>query len=344
MMLGSMDSTTIPADIDTAAFDRIHERCAVLRAQIGRVIVGQEEIIESLLAAILCQGHVLIVGVPGLAKTLLVRTLGAGLGLGFKRIQFTPDMMPSDILGTELIQEDSATGQRVFRFAPGPVFSQLILADEINRTPPKTQAALLEAMAERQVTVAGKTMKLDEPFVVVATQNPIEQEGTYPLPEAQLDRFMFSLWMDYPTQAQEVEIVCQTPRIQSEQISEAFDTAGLLESCRAVWQMPVSRHVADYAVALARATRPGEPGAPEITQQYVAWGAGPRAGQFMVLGAKAIAAIAGQPTPGCDHVRQVAMAVLRHRLVTNYAATGDGVTTADIVTGVLKAVAEPSYE
>jgi len=344
MMPGPMSDASTSADVDTAAFDRIGDRCAALREQIGRVIVGQEEIVESLLAAILCQGHVLIVGVPGLAKTLLVRTLGAGLGLGFKRIQFTPDMMPSDILGTELIQEDSATGQRVLRFAPGPVFSQLILADEINRTPPKTQAALLEAMAERQVTVAGKTMKLDEPFVVVATQNPIEQEGTYPLPEAQLDRFMFSLWMDYPSQAQEVEIVCETPRIQSEQISEVFDAAALLESSRAVWRMPVSRHVADYAVALARATRPDEPGAPEVTGQYVAWGAGPRAGQFMVLGAKALAAMAGRPTPDCDHVRRVAMAVLRHRLVTNYAATGDGVTAADIVAGVLKAVAEPSYE
>ena len=195
-----MEGISTPAEVDAAVFDRIQEQCAALRGQIGRVIVGQDEIIQSLLSAILCQGHVLIVGVPGLAKTLLVRTLGAGLGMGFKRIQFTPDMMPSDILGTELIQEDSATGQRVLRFVPGPVFSQFILADEINRTPPKTQAALLEAMAERQVTVAGKTMKLDEPFVVVATQNPIEQEGTYPLPEAQLDRFMFSLWMDYPSQ------------------------------------------------------------------------------------------------------------------------------------------------
>ena len=187
-------------------------------------------------------------------------------------------------------------------------------------------------------------MKLDEPFVVVATQNPIEQEGTYPLPEAQLDRFMFSLWMDYPSQSQEVEIVCETPRIQSEQIESVFDVAGLLGSSQAVWQMPVSRHVADYAVSLARATRPSDPSAPEVTQRYVAWGAGPRSGQFMVLGAKAMAAMAGEPTPGCDHVRQVAMAVLRHRIVTNYAATGDGVTTADVVAGVLQAIPEPSYK
>ncbi len=336
-----MSSDTSPPTIET--FDRIAERCRALREQLERVIVGQDAIIDQLLTALLTQGHVLIVGVPGLAKTLLVRTLAGALGLSFKRIQFTPDMMPSDILGTELIQEDAATGHRELKYVPGPVFAQLILADEINRTPPKTQAALLEAMAERQVTVAGRTMPLPEPFVVVATQNPIEQEGTYPLPEAQLDRFMYSLWMDYPSREEEVRIVAETPRIMAETVDAVFEPQALVESARAVWHMPVSDHVVRYAVDLARATRPDEPGAPAFARQYVEWGAGPRAGQYLVAGAKAVAAIAGKPTPECGDVASVAMSVLRHRIVVNYTATGDNITPRDVVEQVVAHVEEEDY-
>ena len=326
-----------------AAFDRIARSAAALREQLGHVIVGQSEGVELLMVSLLCRGHTLIVGVPGLAKTMLVRTLARAVGLRFRRIQFTPDMMPSDILGTELIQEDPETGQRSLKFAPGPVFAQLILADEVNRTPPKTQAALLEAMAERQVTVAGRTMPLEEPFVVVATQNPIEQEGTYPLPEAQLDRFMFSLWMDYPGKAEEVEIVAGTPRIHAATVEPVLDGPSLLEAAEVIWQMPVSDHVVNYAVDLARATRPGEADAPAVTRQYVEWGAGPRAGQYLVHGAKALAAMRGDPAPACKHVRDLAMHVLRHRVVVNYAATGDGLSSRDVVEKILAEVPEPDY-
>lgn len=328
---------------DAAMFDEIRDRCGKLREQINRVIVGQEPIVDLLLVALFCQGHVLIVGVPGLAKTLLVRTLSRAMHLDFHRIQFTPDMMPSDILGTELIQEDPQTGARSMRFAPGPIFSQLILADEINRTPPKTQAALLEAMAEGQVSIAGDTMKLHQPFFVVATQNPIEQEGTYPLPEAQLDRFMFSLWMDYPSRDEEIDIVEQTPRIRKQKVDQVFDEVTLLRCIELIWQMPVSRHVVEYAVNLARASRPQEENAPKFVRNFVSWGAGPRAGQYLIHGAKALAAIEGEPTPGCEHVRRVAVAVLRHRILVNYAASGEGVTAADVVKGIIESVNEPAY-
>ncbi len=307
------------------------------------MIVGQDEAVEDLLIALLCHGHVLIVGVPGLAKTLLVRTLARALDLNFRRVQFTPDMMPSDILGTELIQEDPQTGQRSLRFVPGPIFTQLLLADEINRTPPKTQAALLEAMAERQVTVAGHTQALDPPFIVVATQNPIEQEGTYALPEAQLDRFMFSLWMDYPELEQEIQIVAETPRIASQAVDAVFERAALLESAAMIEQMPVSRHVVEYAVKLARSTRPGDELATPETKKYVEWGAGPRAGQYLIAAARALAAMSGQPTPNCGHVRRAAMAVLRHRVLVNYAATGEGIDARWVIAAVLEQVTEPSY-
>jgi len=332
----------MPSPNDLTAYDAIAQRCRTLRDQLNRVIVGQADILDELLAALFCQGHVLIVGVPGLAKTLMVRTLARALDLEFHRIQFTPDMMPSDILGTELIQEDPDTGDRHLKFVPGPVFAQLILADEINRTPPKTQSALLEAMAEKQVTVAGRTMPLQQPFIVVATQNPIEQEGTYPLPEAQLDRFMFSLWIDYPTRDEEVQIVAQTPRIMAEQVERAFDRDTLLQCCNVIWQVPVSDHVVQYAVDLARATRPAEPHAPAITRKYVEWGAGPRAGQYLIHGAKALAAIDGEPTPHCNHVRRIAMAVLRHRVIPNYAATGDNLTAADLIEKLLDEIEEPT--
>ena len=330
-----MPDTAVPADV-------LQARCAALREAIARVVVGQREIVDALLVALLCRGHVLVVGVPGLAKTMLVRTLAAATDLSFSRIQFTPDMMPSDILGVELVEE-SASGQRGLRFVRGPVFAQLILADEINRTPPRTQAALLEAMAEHQVTVGGKSLRLDEPFVVVATQNPIEQEGTYPLPEAQLDRFMFSLWMDYPGLADERRIVAETRRIQGEHIEAVMSRSELLQLTESVASMPVSEHVVDYAVRLARATRPKEPDAPAATRQYVSWGAGPRAGQFMVHAARAMAALAGEPAPGCVHVRAAAMHVLRHRIVMNYAATGEGIGSDAIVQAVLDHVREADY-
>ena len=328
---------------ELADFDRIGQRMAALRAQLQRVVVGQEATVEALLVALLCRGHVLVVGVPGLAKTMLVRTLARATGLAFRRIQFTPDMMPSDVLGTELIQEDPHTGQRSLRFARGPVFTQLLLADEINRTPPRTQSALLEAMAEGQVTVAGRTQHLDEPFIVVATQNPIEQEGTYPLPEAQLDRFLFSLWMDYPDRAEERRIVAETPRIHAEAIEPALTREELLRYADLVWRMPVSPHVVDYAVAVARATRPTDPDAAPMAKQMVEWGAGPRAGQAMVHAAKALAAMEGLPAPGADHVRRVAMAALRHRIVMNYAAAADGIDSVAAVRDVLDHVREADY-
>ncbi|MBX2851270.1 MAG: MoxR family ATPase [Phycisphaeraceae bacterium] len=334
--------TQIKADL--ADFDAIAGKLDALRSALGSVIVGQEDAIELLLTALLCRGHVLVIGVPGLAKTLLVRTLARAVGLDFSRIQFTPDMMPSDILGTELIQEDEK-GDRHLRFVKGPVFAQLILADEINRTPPKTQSALLEAMAEHQVTAAGKTMRLDEPFVVVATQNPIEQEGTYPLPEAQLDRFMFALEVGYPTLDEEKMIVADTPRITSaaNEVEPVVTREELLKFADAVWRMPVSEHVVDYAVRLARATRPDDAGAPDHVQQYVGWGAGPRAGPALLHGAKAVAAIAGDPTPSCEHIKQVAPSVLRHRVLTNYAAAGDGVDAGNLVQAVINAVQPATY-
>ena len=329
---------------DLADFDAIADKLDALRTALGSVIVGQHDAIDLLLTALLCRGHVLVVGVPGLAKTLLVRTLAKAVGLHFSRIQFTPDMMPSDILGTELIQEDE-TGQRHLRFIRGPVFAQLILADEINRTPPKTQAALLEAMAEHQVTVSGKSITLEEPFVVVATQNPIEQEGTYPLPEAQLDRFMFALQVGYPTLEEEKTIVAQTPRIvaAANEVTPVVTRDELLRFADAVWRMPVSEHVVDYAVRLARATRPDDAGSPDMVKKYVGWGAGPRAGQALLHGAKAIAAMAGEPTPSCEHIDKIAPSVLRHRVLTNYAAAGDGVSAGDVVKAVVAAVTPARY-
>ncbi|MEM9020598.1 MAG: MoxR family ATPase [Planctomycetota bacterium] len=331
------DPADQPATLED--FDGIAPAMQSLRQTLSSVIVGQTDTIELLLAALLCRAHVLIVGVPGLAKTLLVRTLASAVGLQFGRIQFTPDLMPADILGTELIQENER-GERHLKFVPGPVFAQLILADEINRTPPKTQSALLEAMAERQVTVSGRSMKLDEPFVVVATQNPIEQEGTYPLPEAQLDRFMFGLKVDYPTLEQEVSVVGRTPDIAaaSARIEPVVDRAQLMRFSDAVWRMPVTGLVVDYAVRLARATRPGDPEAPETVSRHVGWGAGPRAGQALVHAAKALAAMQGEPTPTPEHIRHVAPAVLRHRVLTNFAAAGEGVGIDQILSQVIERV------
>jgi MoxR-like ATPase len=316
---------------------------ARLKQEIAKVIIGQEEIVRQLLTAIFCQGHVLIIGVPGLAKTLLVKTLAQVLAWKFKRIQFTPDMMPADIIGMELLQEDRPSGARSLRFMPGPVFANIILADEINRTPPKTQSALLEAMQEYTVTSMGRSYPLEKPFIVVATQNPIEQEGTYPLPEAQLDRFMFSLWVDYPSVEEEEEIVITTTAPQETSVREVFSREQMIAFQELVRRLPVSRHVVGYAVAIARASRPLSGVASEHTRQYVEWGAGPRASQYMVLAGKALAVLDGEPTVSAGHVRQSASYVLRHRVLPNYNATGEGITAAQIVERILTEIKEPDY-
>jgi MoxR-like ATPase len=314
-----------------------------LKAEIGKVVLGQEDIVRQLLAAIFSQGHVLIVGVPGLGKTLLVKTLAGALGWNFKRIQFTPDMMPADIIGMELLQEDRATGARTMRFLHGPIFANIILADEINRTPPKTQSALLEAMQEYTVTSMGKGYKLERPFVVVATQNPIEQEGTYPLPEAQLDRFMFSLWMDYPSVQEEEDIVQATTATLDQTVQQVFSREQMAEFQDLVRRVPASPHVVSYAVAISRATRPLSATAGDMAKKYVEWGAGPRASQYMVLAGKALAVLDGEPAVSAKHIRQAATFVLRHRVLPNFNATGEGITAQQIVENVLNEIKEPDY-
>ena len=313
-----------------------------LSAALGEVVIGQKRIILTLLAAIFAEGHVLVIGVPGLAKTLLVKTLAQALGWKFHRIQFTPDMMPADIIGMELLQEDEC-GRRSMRFVAGPVFANIILADEINRTPPKTQSALLEAMQEYTVTSMGKAYELEKPFIVVATQNPIEQEGTYPLPEAQLDRFMFSLWMDYPSVEDEETVVLKTTTADLPALEPVFSQSQMMAFQRLVRRLPVSRHVASYAVAIARATRPTNPAAGDFTRQYVEWGAGTRAGQYMVLAGKALAVLDGTPALTIRHIRQIAPFVLRHRVLPNYQATGEGIDSVQIIDRVLSEIVEPQY-
>jgi MoxR-like ATPase len=296
-----------------------------LVSQIGRRIVGQSDAVENLVAAILAGGHVLLVGLPGLAKTLLIQTLAQALDLQFSRIQFTPDLMPSDVTGTELLEEDHATGRRVFKFVRGPIFGNVVLADEINRAPPKTQAALLQAMQEHTVTAAGQTYALPEPFFVLATQNPIEHEGTYSLPEAQLDRFMFELRVGYPTFEEEERIVVTTTGDVSSEIQPVLTASQILELQRVVRRLPAPPSLVKYAVHLARSTRPVEPGASADVRKYVSYGAGPRASQYLVLGAKARAAMDGRSVPDLDDVRSVALSVLRHRLVLNFQAEAEGV-------------------
>ena len=331
---------------DLKRLNDAHQGYKDLAAQIGRVIVGQQEIVEPLLAAVLAQGHVLIIGVPGLAKTLLVRTLAQVLGWSFKRIQFTPDMMPSDVIGMELLQEDRSVGGAVTRsmqFVRGPIFAHFILADEINRTPPKTQAALLEAMQEYTVTSMGKTYPLEKPFIVAATQNPIEQEGTYPLPEAQLDRFMLSLWMDYPSAEQEEQIVAMTGEADDPAVTAVFSKNELMAFQALVRRMPASHHVIRYAVTLVRATRPADATAGEFVRKYVEWGAGPRAGQHLMLVGRAMAVIEGEPAVTADHLRKAAMLVLRHRVLVNFNATGEGVDAGAVVRQVIEETAQPGY-
>ncbi|MCU0618148.1 MAG: MoxR family ATPase [Gemmatimonadaceae bacterium] len=317
---------------DLALLARLSDARAALRAQIARRIVGQAHIVDDLVAALLAGGHVVLVGVPGLAKTLLVQTVSQALALSFSRVQFTPDLMPSDITGTELMEEEPGTGKRAFRFVPGPVFANVVLADEINRAPPKTQAALLQAMQERTVTVAGRTYDLPRPFFVLATQNPIEQEGTYPLPEAQLDRFMFELRLGYPTREEEEQIVASTTGDGGADIRPVVNAEELLALQQLVRRLPAAPSLVSYAVQVVRSTRPDDPLATAGVKKYVAWGAGPRASQYLVLGAKARAAMDGRAAPDFDDIKAVAPAVLRHRLVLNFQAEADGASFQDIVT------------
>jgi MoxR-like ATPase len=325
-----------PGEEDLALLERLAAAREGLEAQISRRIIGQKAIIEGLLTALLSDGHSLVVGVPGLAKTLLISTLAEAMHLEFRRIQFTPDLMPSDITGTEVLEEDRSTGRRAFRFVKGPIFANVVLADEINRTPPKTQAALLQAMQERAVTAAGETMPLDRPFFVLATQNPIEQEGTYPLPEAQLDRFMLELRISYPTKEEEERIAQETTGAATPEVKPVLSAAELTQLQRLVRRVPAPPSLVSYAVRLARSTRPEDKEAPELMRRYISWGAGPRASQYLVLGAKARAAMAGRGVPNFDDVRAVATAVLRHRVVSNFQAEADGRTTADIVEELLQ--------
>jgi MoxR-like ATPase len=301
------------------------------------VIIGQDEVVEQLLTALFANGHVLLVGVPGLAKTLLISSLARVLDLNFKRIQFTPDLMPSDITGTDLIEQEEGTGKRIIRFIPGPVFANIVLADEINRTPPKTQAALLQAMQEKEVTAGGQTYRLELPFFVLATQNPIELEGTYPLPEAQLDRFMFNVQVDYPSQDEEEKIVATTTSAYVATLERVLTAQQILELQQLVRRVPVADHVVRYAVRLARATR-GREDAPEFVKQWVSWGAGPRASQFLVLGAKTRAVLLGRYAPGIEDVKAVAPAVLRHRIVSNFTAEAEGIKPERIIQELLKSV------
>jgi MoxR-like ATPase len=323
-----------------ARLQAAHE--AILR-ETGRIIVGQNKVLNQILVALFARGHCLLIGVPGLAKTLMVRVLGGTLDLDSKRIQFTPDLMPADITGTDILEEDAASRNRRFRFSRGPLFANLLLADEINRTPPKTQAALLEAMQERRVTAAGLSYDLPEPFMVLATQNPIEQEGTYPLPEAQLDRFMFCVHVSYPGADEEKRIITETTRDIHWEVERVLDGEAILQLQHVVRQVPVSDHVATYATALVRATRPDTPGAPDFIQRWVRWGAGPRAGQYLLLAAKAHVLLQGRASVSCADVREYALPVMRHRLFCNFAATSEGVTTDQIIEKLLAAVPEPSY-
>jgi MoxR-like ATPase len=306
-------------------------------AELRKVIVGQDAVIEQLLTALFANGHVLLVGVPGLAKTLLISSLARVLDLKFNRIQFTPDLMPSDITGTDIIEEDASTGKRAFRFIQGPVFANVVLADEINRTPPKTQAALLQAMQEKEVTTGGHTFHLALPFFVLATQNPIELEGTYPLPEAQLDRFMFNVRVDYPSQAEEEKIVATTTSSYEAKLERVLTGEDIIALQKLIRRVPVTDHVVRYAVRLARATR-GEADAPEFVKQWVSWGAGPRASQYLVLGAKTRAVLLGRFAPGIEDVKAVAPAVLRHRIITNFTAEAEGVKPERIIEDLLKSV------
>lgn len=326
----------VPSPSDPVTIESLAESYDLLSSEIGKVIVGQEDVVRSVAVCLLSRGHALLIGVPGLAKTLLIRTLAQALDLNFSRIQFTPDLMPSDITGTEIIEEDQQTGGRAFRFVRGPIFANMVLADEVNRTPPKTQAALLEAMQERHVTAAGQTFHLEAPFFVMATQNPIEQEGTYPLPEAQLDRFMLNVWLDYPAFQQEVEVVRNTTSGIHTDVRPVIGREELLAYQEFVRNLPVADNVIEYAVRLVGSTRPGRDGAPDFVNNFLSYGAGPRASQYLILGAKALAALDGRLTPLVDDVKQMAIPVLRHRIVTNFNAEAEGVGPVEVIDRLLK--------
>jgi MoxR-like ATPase len=331
-----------PADV--RIIEGLNKAKAKMLAELHKAIIGQDAVIELLMQAMLSRGHCLLVGVPGLAKTLMISMLARVLKLSFNRIQFTPDLMPSDITGTEVIEEDLTTGKRAFRFVKGPVFSNIILADEINRTPPKTQAALLQAMQEYQVSSSGAIYNLDLPFFVLATQNPIEQEGTYPLPEAQLDRFMFMVMVEYPSLEEERLIVKTTTMDVKGEPEEVLSGEDILALQRIVRKIPVSQHIIDYSVNVVRATRPNEPGAADFIKNYLTWGAGPRAAQYLVLGAKSRALLHGRFNVSAEDVRAVAHPVLRHRIFTNFNADAEGITPDNVVDMLLKAVPEPRIE
>ena len=338
-----MDSpVSNPATSDLASAQLLADSCRRLEAELGKVIVGQHRVIEELLIAIFARGHCLMQGVPGLAKTLLVSTLAGAMDLSFRRIQFTPDLMPSDITGTDILQEDPDTGRRRFEFQKGPIFANLLLADEINRTPPKTQAALLEAMQEHQVTSAGVRHVLEEPFYVLATQNPIEMEGTYPLPEAQLDRFMFNVVINYLAEDDEVAVIQQTTERRPAAIEAIFTGEDVLKFHELVRSVPISLSLARYAVRLTAASRPGQPGAAAFVNDWVSWGAGTRAAQFMVLGAKARALLQGRTHVGPEDIRTLAPPVLRHRILVNYRAEAEGTNVEGVIRKLLETVKEPA--
>ncbi|HEY6193195.1 MAG TPA: MoxR family ATPase [Bacteroidota bacterium] len=321
---------------DVEAVAALRESFAAIKAEIAKVIIGQDEVVEQLLISLLARGHCLLVGVPGLAKTLLIKTLAEVMDLKFSRIQFTPDLMPSDITGTEIIEDNRATGTKSFKFVKGPVFANILLADEINRTPPKTQAALLEAMQEHHVTAAGQKYVLEEPFFVLATQNPIEQEGTYPLPEAQLDRFMFNLWLEYPSEKEEIEIVKSTTSMYSPKLTHMLGKEEILFYQELVRRVPVADNVVAYAVNTVTRTRPKAAASPQFIKDWLSWGAGPRASQYLILGAKTRAILAGRHTPDVEDVRKVVGPVLRHRIVPNFNAEADGVAAIQIVEKLLE--------
>jgi len=325
------------------AVAQLHQAMQRIRSEMARVVIGQAEVVGQILVALFARGHCLLVGTPGLAKTLMARTLADSLELQCKRVQFTPDLMPADITGTQILEQDPTTSARNFRFKHGPIFTNLLLADEINRTPPKTQAALLEAMQERRVTISGQTYDLPSPFFVIATQNPIEQEGTYPLPEAQLDRFMFSVKVGYPSAEEEERIIMETTRDASQEVDRVLAADALLSFQHLVRKTPVSAHVGAYASRLVRATRPDAPDAFDFIKNWVRWGAGPRAGQYLILAAKSHALLQGRLNVSCDDVRAYALPVLRHRVLCNFAAASEGVDSDEIVRRLLAAVSEPDY-
>jgi MoxR-like ATPase len=312
----------------------------IMQQELHKVIIGQTEVIEQLFAAIFTRGHCLLEGVPGLAKTLMVSTLARILDVSFNRIQFTPDLMPSDIVGTNVLEEDDS-GRRSFRFVKGPIFTNIVLADEINRTPPKTQAALLQAMQEREVTVGGTTYPLPKPFFVIATQNPIEQEGTYPLPEAQLDRFMFNILVGYPSAAEEEQILLATSRNEDIEVNKVLQSKAILNLQKLVGNVAISEYIVQYVAALVRATRPADPSAPEFVRELVDWGAGPRAGQFLIQGGKALAALDGRFSVSIEDIKRITIPVLRHRVSTNFQAQAEGLATEDVIQRLVETIPEP---